>query len=132
MIPKWSGHIVNNELVIDNESEYRQYLSTLKGELEIVVKKKSNRITKPELKYYYGVILRILAEEFGYMRNEYDQLDNALKRKFCEVKKEHGLEILPSKTEWSTVFTEAIFEEIRIWALTEHNITIPLPNQVEY
>lgn len=128
MIPKFPCDINNGKLILKDEDKFRSYVRSQKGEHELILKKKSNRITNPELRYYYGVIIKTLSKELGYTA---DEMDIVLKYKFCRKFDDKGLLILPSKTEFSTVFAEAFFEEIRIWAATDLQIIIPLPNQIE-
>jgi len=128
MTPKFPCKIENGKLTLDNRDEFWEYVKGQKGEYELILKKKSKKITNPELRYYYGVIIKTLSKELGYTT---DEMDIILKYKFCRKFDERGLLILPSKTEFSTTYTEAFFEEVRIWALTDLNIKILLPNQIE-
>ena len=99
-------------------------------ELHLTVKKKSYKRTNPENRYYHGVIVKILSDELGYSREEMHQ---ALKFKFLRIAKEerNGLPKIGSTAELDIPSFENYCETIRNWALTDLNIKIPLPGEVD-
>lgn len=84
-------------------------------------------------RYYYGVVIRILSEELGFLP---DEMHEVLKQKFLtsetiKVGKEEFV-IVKSTASLSTVEFEEYLSQIRSWASMDLNTLIPLPNDVEY
>jgi hypothetical protein len=82
-------------------------------------------------RYYFGVIVKILSQELGYFPDEIHEL---LKQKFRPkevILKATGesFKVGRSTTEDDTYDAEQYYEQIRIWALQELDILIPLPNE---
>lgn len=80
--------------------------------------------------YYHGVIVDMLAEEWGY---DHDDMHEILREKFLKTQlvefKGEMIEIRKSTTKLSTGEFEEYAERIRIWAARDHSITIPLPHE---
>ena len=90
--------------------------------------------SNPENRYYWGVVVQILAEELGYFK---DEMHEILKRKFLTehvLLRNKGKEIAAernrSTAELSTKEMEDFLSQIRIWASSELSIFIPEPNEV--
>jgi hypothetical protein len=86
----------------------------------------------PQNKYYWGVVVPILASEFGYYKDEMHEL---LRRKFLSytrVSPHTGEEELFAKstTKLNTQEMEVYLESIRTWALSEFSVYLPLPNEI--
>jgi hypothetical protein len=87
----------------------------------------------PENRYYWGVCIKIISDELGYLPME---IHDMMKYEFlrCVVfiptrdKKMDECVILKSTTSLSTVEFEEYLSNIRQWA-SEHSIYIPLPNE---
>jgi len=75
------------------------------------------------------VVVKILSAEWGWENPE--QLHDALRLEFLAIDSK-PLKTARSTTELSTVEMEDYLQRIRIWALAEHNVRIPLPNEIEY
>ena len=91
--------------------------------------------SNPENRYYWGVIVSILSDELGYSTWEMHEI---LKAKFLRhiafVKTKDGVEeveISGSTAHLSTSEFEKYLENIRIWASSDLEISIPLPNEGE-
>lgn len=68
---------------IDASKAFKAYLGTLKNAaIEIIVRKKRQHRTKPQVAYYFGVVIPALASELGYRRDEHYQLHDGLMFKF--------------------------------------------------
>jgi hypothetical protein len=83
--------------------------------------------------YYWKCIVQVLAEELGYFN---DEMHDCLKVKFAsewssiEVNnKTIGLQTVNSTARMNTKAFEIYAETIRIWALSELNIRLMLPNE---
>lgn len=127
--PKFIAKVNHGVLEIAAQKSFSRYLSGLEGVLvDVVVKKHRKNISTPQIRYYYGVIVTILGNHFGMTK---DNMDYELKRMFLGEVNEAGMVIVPSKTVLDTGNAENYFEQIRQWAIMEHQVDIPLPNEVE-
>ena len=108
---------------------YLVYLSGLEGKrVEVCIRKQRSQRSLQQNAYYWGVIIEVLADHFGY---EKDELHEALKFKFLRTH-EGELPSVKSTTKLSTKeFGEYVDRVIR-WAATEHSVYVPDPGQVEY
>lgn len=81
-------------------------------------------------KYYWGVIMTMIAAETGHTTEEIHEYCKAkfLPRIFLKIGNEEQ-ELTKSTTTLSTMDMEDYHERIRSFAATELNITIPLPNE---
>ena len=82
-------------------------------------------------KYYWGVVIKELCNHTGY---NVDEMHEVLKAKFNPkelVFKQTGesVKIGGSTADMNTLEFETYLEQIRIFALTELDVLIPLPNQ---
>ena len=78
-------------------------------------------------RYYFGVVVAILGDEFGYRR---DEMHSALAHRFLgSVDENTGLMRIKSTKDLSTVEFEDYMSAIREWASLEYRISIPLPNE---
>lgn len=80
--------------------------------------------TLPQNKLYWGVYLKIIAEHLGYFAED---LHEELKYKFNpkDSKFAPGERIGGSTTKMTRKEFTDYLEDIRTWALTFHNITLP-------
>lgn len=86
----------------------------------------------PQNNYYWGTILRMIAESTG---NDSDDVHEELKRMYLKIgEKKLGdriIDITKSTTELTTIEAEQYYTKIRAWASQPQiNIHIPLPNEV--
>jgi hypothetical protein len=78
--------------------------------------------------YMFGVMLPLLCDHHGYTPLE---MYHALEFHFCRI---GGTDTLPKIKELKTLNTvewEDTMEKIRIWALTDYEINIPVPESIE-
>jgi hypothetical protein len=76
--------------------------------------------------YYWGVVIKIIADHSGYTSHEVHQW---LAGEFLSYQKAGRL-FAKSTTELDTMEFERYLERCRIWAQTEQDLRIPLPNEV--
>jgi hypothetical protein len=129
-VPVFNGFVDEcGVLTVHNEHGYHTHLLLCAGKpVRVSVTTAKKKRTDPENRYYWGCVIRILAEEFGYTP---DEMHLALKYKFV---RDGGLPDLPkigSTANKDTAWFEWYLEQIRIWASTDFGIYIPLPNEVE-
>jgi len=119
----------------DKEPEkHRLYtvLKNLKGKNVIQIKKWRKPRSSQENRYYWKIIVGTLAMEFGYTEQE---MHFELKRMFLSYQKPNIktgelTTFIRSTTDLDTMEAEAYYEQIRIWALSEYTIYLPLPNEI--
>lgn len=80
--------------------------------------------------YYWGVIIDMISKYLGYFP---DEMHEILKRKFLPSKvvklKDEEIVIPESTARLDSGEFENYLESIRIWAATDLNMTIPVPNE---
>lgn len=132
----------DSELKIYNEVGYKMHLRSLKGELEITIKKRAKKTTDPQYGYLFGVVFPIITialwEEEGPHANA--QITKLMKQKFfmesVEIKKPDETieyESIPrslSRSKCSREDMAKFIDDVIHWATTEMRIIIPEPNQV--
>ena len=77
-------------------------------------------------KYYWGIIIKMLGDEFGYTAEE---MHDALRMQFLQTHTDK-LPTIKSTTKLSTKEFETYTRTIRQWASEEYQICIPQPNEV--
>ena len=109
------------------------YLKELGNDYIVDVKKQRNNRSMMQNNYYWKCIVQTLSEELGYYPNE---MHDILKVKFSsewqsiEVNNNKvGLQVINSTATMDTKAFEIYAEQIRIWALSELNIRLMLPNE---
>lgn len=125
---KFTGKVEKGLLKLDDEIGYRKHLASLEGKkIQAIVRKYKTTRSNEQNRYYWGVVIKILGEEFGYMPEE---IHEALKWKF--LRKGGKLETVNSTTSLNTTEFEIFLEKVRIWVLTDFQVKIPLPNEIKY
>ena len=111
------------------------YLKELGNDYIVDVKKQRNNRSMMQNNYYWKCIVQMLADELGYYPNE---MHDIFKVKFAsewqsiEVNNNKvGLQVINSTATMDTKEFEIYAEQIRIWALSELNIRLMLPNEYE-
>lgn len=117
IIPKFRGKIENGKILFENRNKFDEYLLTLEGEIEIVVFKPEKAKTLRQLSYYFGVCIRMIAEEIG------ESPEKAHK----DMKDMHLKWVTPkvSVSQCTTVELKEYIDRIKMWAATEINLNIP-------
>lgn len=126
-----------SSLVIDfsnQEDKARLFhvLKNLSGKHSISIEKFRDGRSPNQNRYYWGIIVNGLASEFGYFRDEIHQL---LRQKFLGYTRENPVtgkteHFVRSTTDLSTEEMEEYLEAVRVWALSEFSVYLPLPNEV--
>tara|TARA_R100001443_G_scaffold76563_2_gene84022 strand:+ start:14628 stop:15011 length:384 start_codon:yes stop_codon:yes gene_type:complete len=109
------------------------YLKELGTDYVVDVKKQRETRSMVQNNYYWKCIVQVLGEELGYYN---DDMHNCLKAKFASEwksvninDKQIGLQVINSTARMNTKAFEIYAETIRIWALSELNIRLMLPNE---
>lgn len=118
-----SARVENRKLLIPKE-ELRTFTAKMEGKSFILsVSSTKNRSLNENA--YYWVLLDILGNELGYMPYE---VHDAMKNLFL-TDYSNKLPKVRSTTSLSTVEMEDYLQKIRVFALTELNINLPLPHE---
>lgn len=119
---KFHGEVKQGKLKLDSPSSYLVYLSSLEGKrIELSLQKERNNRTLSQNAYYWGVIIEILGQHFGY---EPDEMHEALKYKFLKIHEDTGLISVRSTTKLSTLEFGDYLDRIIRWA-AEEGVVIP-------
>jgi len=107
-------------------------LKKLKGKHSISIEKFRDGRSGNQNRYYWGIIVNGLASEFGYFRDEIHQL---LRQKFLGYTRQNPIsgkteQFVRSTTDLNTEEMEEYLESIRVWALSEFSVYLPLPNEI--
>ena len=101
--------------------------------LEIIIRKRRNKRTNEQNRYYWGVVIPILANYFGHDNQEDMHEDLKLLFNPIESKVRPGKTIGGTTTKMSTiefmVSESSYVERICRWAATEFSIFIPPPKK---
>jgi hypothetical protein len=131
MLPKFYGTIENGKLELINPTEYQTYLNTLSGEVELTVKKRTKKRTLSQNAYYWGVVVKMIAEETGHDSDEIHELMKQMFLKDLIKIKGEIYETVKSTTELETKgFSLDYIERIKYWAMEKLNLNIPSPDEV--
>jgi len=131
--PKFIGEVQSGKLKLNDQALYDDYLLTLDGKVELVVRKYHSQRTLKQSAYYWGVVVRMIADETGHTS---DEIHEMLKRMFLkdliEIKGEQ-YETVKSTTSLDTRgFSKDYVDRIKLWALDTLGITIPESDEVYF
>jgi len=126
MIPIFRAKIENGELTHYSEETYNEYLKTLNGFVNVIVRKPSSKRSTQLNKYYWGVVVKLLGNELGLTAPE---MHKDLKEQFIGLRKIDG-DCLTS-TKMSNKQFKDYLDEIKIF-YAQQEIVIPDPNDVDY
>lgn len=85
------------------------------GDVIVSIEPYSGNRTRRQNNYYWGVVIKMLSDEIGYYPKE---MHIELKNLFTP----HG-----TTSKMSTIEFEDYINQVRDWAMREHNINIPTP-----
>lgn len=125
----WSGYITKkNFFELDKFDDFVQWLGTFAPgtKVDVILKKHEERCSDPQRKYYWAVIVKMIAEYTGHEPNE---IHDTLKWKFLKERDIKGIEYVKSSESLNTAEREEYHEQCRKWALIVLGVKIPLPNE---
>jgi len=130
MIPVWQSRKTGTLFEVINLDAFMLYLGRFhEGEpLEVIVRKPRKPTSTPQMRYYYGVVVKLLSDYTGHTP---DEIDSILKWKFLVRTDGNGLDYVPSKKDLTTTTMEEFLDRVRVWAAISLSVTIPLPNEIE-
>ena len=131
--PIFVGTVENNQVKLHHPKQYAGYVGGMKdGQMvKVTVKpfKVGDRIRSIEANaYYWGVVIELCREYFGYEKEEmHDALGVHFRRDFAgRLQRIERTSSMTSERFWEYI------EAVRRWASTEFGIYIPDPNEVEF
>jgi hypothetical protein len=131
MTPTFRGVVEKGKLHLNEPERYLVWLSTLEGKkVELTVRKSQSLRSLQSNRYYWGVIIEILANHCGYDR---DEMHEALKFKFLSDKRmdEKGLVKIGSTAALNTDEFINYTNRVVMWAATDLQVFIPAPGDIE-
>jgi len=131
MIPKLTGTVKHGKLIPENPEAHRVLLSRHEGKrVHYTIKRFTHSKSNNQNRYYRGVVVPILADYWGYTE---DEAHSAIGLVHFMVYPERGIPYVKStqNDSWTTAEWEEKIEKIRIWAMNEFSVYIPLPNEVD-
>jgi hypothetical protein len=108
------------------------YLGSLEGlEVEVVVRKKRSKRSDQQNRYYWGVVVKMIADHCGYTPEE---MHEALKFKVLgsESPDDHGLVKIRSTAALSTDEFSQYVNKVVQFAAMSLGVFIPDPSMVDY
>ncbi len=137
VVPIFEGDIVDRKLKLQNsvKSAIARWCSTFSNgsHMEIVIRKYRSKRTNDQNEYYWGVVIKILSDHFGY---ESEEMHEELKLMFNPIqsKIDPNRKIGGSTTKMNTVEfysdQDSYVERICRWA-AEQGVYIPPPEKAE-
>jgi hypothetical protein len=119
MLPVFGATVTKaGELVLDKPQVFRRHLATLSGQrVSVLVRRPEELRSLNQNRYYHGVVVRVLADHWALTDQQAHEL----------IKKEFGV---TSTAVLESAQFEDLMERVRAWALTDHGVMVPLPNEV--
>jgi hypothetical protein len=118
--PVFYGNVIEGKIKLDNPTRFKAYKDGLEGKRVQLVLKEKQDIRSEELnRYYWGVVVAMLAEEIG---ESPEDMHEALKAHF-KIKSTAALK--------TKEFLEFL-EQVKRWAATFHGVNIPDPGEVDF
>jgi len=80
----WFGRVLpGGLLVLDKPKDYNRAVRALAGKhVEIILRKRKTMRTSPQNRFYFGVVVKLLAEHCGYER---DEMHETLAMRFLRI-----------------------------------------------
>ena len=134
IIPKFLGYVQEGKVKILDTHDYLAHLQKLENkDVYITVQKVRNIRSQQQMRYYFGVIVKLLSEHTGY---EPEEMHEILKSEFAplkEVKLGHEVKMIHGCTHdlFKDNFFSDYIERIQRWAAQDLKVVIPDPPRVD-
>ena len=129
LTPRFPGRVTDGgQLKVSDREALSRYLTTLAGrDVDVVVKRHRKDRTSPQNRYYYGVVVAVLADHLGYER---DELHEAVAQKFLSLTgPDDPLQRRRSTADLTTAEMTDYIEQVRRFASSEFGCYIPDANE---
>ncbi len=76
LVPVFTGRVLpGGLLVMDRQKDYARHVRSLHGRfVEVIVRKQRTQRTSRQNRYYFGVVIPLIAEHCGYEKDEMHEL----------------------------------------------------------
>jgi len=131
MVPIHHATIIDGNLRLENPQRYELWLALLNGkQVEVVVRKKRKKRSNAQNRYYWAVVIKMIADFLGYAPEECHE---AMKIKFLGLEEDrYGLQRVKSSATLSTEeFIAQFTEPIKRFAAEFLKLYIPDPGEAE-
>ena len=133
-VPKFRGNIVKSKVKLDprEDDRMREYVRSIPNgtKIAITIRKDRSKRSDQQNAYYWGVVLHIMSQHFGYtpaeMHEELKLMFNPIQSKFSEY-----AEIGGSTAKLNTKEFADYIERCCQWAAIDHSLYIPAPGEAE-
>jgi hypothetical protein len=130
LTPVFYGFVRDGRLLANDPEKFRAWLSSLHGDVQITVERRKHQRGHKQNAYYWGVVVKLVAEEIGILPEEAHDM---MKERFLKVPVEHNgkrLAYVRSTTSLDTQEFGEYVEAAKRWASQELGIYIPEPGEV--
>ncbi len=131
VIPTFKVNIEDGKLSFQDKEKYEGYLTSLfPGEYELIVRKPKKVRSSRANRYYWGVVLKLIAEHTG---EDMEDLHNHFSFKHLGYSGKSGKLVSRRSTAMLSKeeFTEYM-DKVMLWAMQYLEITFPDPEAVDY
>lgn len=136
------GRCIGGLFIPDNPEKFKKGIEYYEGDMvDIIIEKAVKKRSYNQNAYYRGVVVKMLADHLGIDRQEMHYilrdlfgLKQVISTKITTINMElfeFVKEIELSTKDYNTGEFEQYLSNIRMWAASEHGLSIPLPNEIE-
>ena len=134
-VPRLPATVTNDgQLAFADPVAWRVLLARHRGrDVWVTVSRQQHNRTMPQNRYYFGVVVEMVAGYIGESRDETHALlkEKFLPRRRIELLNGKFIEMPPSTRELDVEQFTAYIEQIRVWAAQWLGLSIPDAGQVE-
>lgn len=129
--PQWIADVnPSGKLTFEHPREAMRHLRGLAGKrIACTFKEWKPQRSDPQNKYWWGVVVAILADHCGYTN---DEMHDALKYKFLRDSAEGPLVKVRGTSTLTTAEFTRLIDDVRLWSETDLGCYIPAPNESEF
>lgn len=131
MTPVFTGKVTDEgKILFDRPRDFREYMDTLRrNNVQVVVRRYRSKRSNEANRYYWGCVVALMAEEFGYTK---DELHEVLAMKFLRIE-DCPITGVPRRKRTPNCDTKEFSEYVDacIRLAAEHGIHVPAPDEVE-
>lgn len=116
------------------KAAFTAYLSRLKNKpIELVVREKRPIRSQQANRYWWGVVIPLIADSLGYQPHEHEAVHDAVVRQIAGLRPDSDprLQIRVSTHDMDKEDFGLLIEQTIIWAATDLGIAIPDPQSAE-
>ncbi len=112
----------------ENLKLFHVHVRSLKGRIKWTVEEYKEKRSNPQNSYYWGIIVKMLGNHFGYTKKE---THSAIGQEFLLVERDGKPPFVRSTSDLNTHEFAEFNEQVKIWAVTNFGVVIPDPEAVD-